>query len=73
MAIFPAPFLCLWCRRFRPESETEGCTAFPDGIPDAVAQNRQDHREPIDGDNGLRFDPDDGYQDSVDFVDSLFA
>lgn len=32
------------------------CAAFKDGIPDEVKDNALDHREPIDGDNGIRFE-----------------
>ena len=34
------------------------CAAFPDGIPDAVFGNRLDHREPINGDHGIRWQSD---------------
>jgi hypothetical protein len=32
------------------------CAAFPDGIPDEVYDNRLDHRQPIDGDHGVRWE-----------------
>ena len=52
---------CAACVRFRSPFDTENtrgldgpfCEAFPDGIPDAVYANRLDHRQPIDGDNGV--------------------
>lgn len=31
------------------------CSAFPKGIPQAILTNRQDHRKPIKGDNGIQF------------------
>lgn len=34
------------------------CAAFPDGIPDEVYGNQLDHRQPIPGDNGVRWEPD---------------
>jgi len=33
------------------------CVAFPDGIPKAIKDVKHDHREPYDGDNGIRFEP----------------
>ena len=32
------------------------CAAFPDGIPAAVIDNVKDHRQPIEGDHGIRFE-----------------
>ena len=32
------------------------CDAFPSGIPDEVYNNTLDHRQPVDGDRGIRFD-----------------
>jgi hypothetical protein len=32
------------------------CAAFPDGIPREVLSGKNDHREPIDGDNGIQFE-----------------
>lgn len=46
---------CVWCRH-----RSEGgrrCRAFPKGIPEAIATNGHDHREPFDGDSGVRFEP----------------
>jgi hypothetical protein len=54
---------CATCDRYRspfsPEN-TRGldgpfCAAFPDGIPNAVYANVLDHREPVDGDHGIRW------------------
>lgn len=55
-------YLCLWCRHsnIRP-GETEyldyTCTAFPEGIPDEILDNRFDHRRPLEGDHGIQFEP----------------
>lgn len=46
---------CVWCRHREPGGRR--CRAFPDGIPPAIAVNRHDHREPYDGDRGVRFEP----------------
>lgn len=48
--------LCAFCARLDNSSE-DGyrCTAFPDGIPDAIIHGAADHRKPYDGDGGLRF------------------
>ncbi len=51
------PPLCDSCKRLR---EKGTCTAFPGGIPVAIAANLADHREPYPGDYGKLFveDPD---------------
>jgi hypothetical protein len=46
---------CVWCRH-RSEGG-KSCRAYPGGIPDAITANRHDHRDPFDGDNGVRFEP----------------
>lgn len=45
---------------FSPEGMAKGatgpfCGAFPDGIPDDIWGNRFDHRQPHEGDHGLRW------------------
>lgn len=57
-------FLCLWCRHSNihpgdPDSPYLDCTctAFPEGIPAAIMDNEIDHRQPVAGDNGIRFEP----------------
>jgi hypothetical protein len=60
---------CDTCARFRSYTErADGnwrgrsfCAAFPEsadggGIPKMVLRNRLDHRQPIDGDHGLRWE-----------------
>ena len=50
--------LCSWCKRKRDENNAEGtatCDAFPHGIPDRLLLGA-DHRKPIEGDNGVRFE-----------------
>ena len=36
------------------------CLAFPQGIPNEILQLGYDHRQPIDGDNGIMFVPAEG-------------
>ena len=33
------------------------CDAFPDDIPDAILDNEIDHRQPVEGDKGITFEP----------------
>jgi len=49
--------ICFACARFRAfdqAHETAYCSAFPAGIPYELFQGA-DHRQPIDGDHGIRF------------------
>ena len=34
------------------------CSAFPDGIPDAIYIGGFDHRQPFPGDGGVLYEPD---------------
>ncbi len=43
---------CVTCRHFRTEGD---CKAFPDGIPYAIRSNLHDHRQPYEGDQGVRW------------------
>lgn len=47
---------CAFCKRFR-AGNPPTCAAFPDGIPDEILRNEFDHREPVAGDRGLRYEP----------------
>lgn len=55
---------CGACAHFRsPFSREDGdfsggpfCEAFPAGIPDEVFRNQLDHRQPIAGDHGVRWE-----------------
>lgn len=53
---------CSTCARFRspfdrPDmSGPTSCEAFPDGIPEPVFFNGFDHRQPIEGDHGVRWE-----------------
>jgi len=55
----------------RPDWVRLTCTAFPDGIPDAIVNNEADHRETFSGDNGIRFVPVDA--DAVAYAARTFA
>jgi 2'-5' RNA ligase len=56
------------CARYRSPFSEENltgltrpfCAAFPDGIPAAIWDNQADHREPYEGDHGLRWESLDG-------------
>ena len=66
MGLPPIPAACFDCVHFdgaggEPQDLHEGeptiiCTAFPRGIPDAIVEGRNMHREPVDGDNGLQYE-----------------
>jgi len=51
---------CMNCRHFQRFSKTEKrqgiCAAFPDGIPGPIMDNEEDHRQPVAGDRGLRWE-----------------
>lgn len=49
--------MCMGCKHFKPASPELCCAAFPDGIPLSVILNSADHRFPISGDNGVRYEP----------------
>lgn len=52
------------CARYRSFLTTgldgPSCTAFPDGIPADIWENRFDHRQPHEGDHGLQWESLDG-------------
>lgn len=56
---------CRACRHFQGYSQEDGterseqliCAAFQDGIPDEINFNEVDHRQEVDGDGGLRWEP----------------
>jgi hypothetical protein len=55
---------CVWCRHR--SADGRRCRAFPNGIPEAIAKNRHDHRQPYDRDHGVRFEPE---VVEIEFVD----
>jgi hypothetical protein len=46
--------LCIFCRHLK--EGTVRCEAFPEGIPDEILFSLHDHREPCEGDHGIRFE-----------------
>ncbi len=46
--------MCQLCKHYRQDKRT--CTAFPDGVPDAIYYGHHDHRRPYPGDKGILFD-----------------
>lgn len=52
---------CVWLTRTSPVplklDGSDSCGAFPDGIPQPILDNEVDHRKPVDGDQGIRFEP----------------
>ncbi len=53
MTDIPTP-MCMFCRHL--VEGTTKCAAFPGGIPDAIFYGAHDHREPYEGDSGIRFE-----------------
>jgi hypothetical protein len=47
---------CHACRHLVPEFGRWHCAAFEGGIPTEVVDNTLDHRQPVDGDGGIRFE-----------------
>jgi hypothetical protein len=52
-----SPPICSACARLEAKPDAIGyrCEAFPDAIPDAIYLDGADHRQPIEGDHGVRF------------------
>jgi hypothetical protein len=52
---------CWGCRHLHDvETEAGGnitCDAYPDGIPFFMVSGSEDHRFPLPGDHGIRFEP----------------
>lgn len=55
----PTPSQCLSCK-WLGGGDLLVCKAFPSQIPDEIVANLFDHREPYHGDDGVRFEPEDG-------------
>lgn len=51
--------VCSYCRhlhRGKPVG-TNVCDAFPDGVPEAIWEGKNDHRKAHPGDHGIQFQP----------------
>lgn len=46
---------CSVCSHYDGRGAT--CTAYPEGVPDAIRSNDLDHRDPQSGDHGIRWEP----------------
>lgn len=51
----PQSTQCIHCRHYLGGLT---CTAFPQGIPKEILSGEHDHREPYDGDQGIRWEQD---------------
>lgn len=60
----PMP-ICTVCKHYDRESQTLRCAAFPDGIPSNILQSKVDHRQAVDGDNGIQFVVEPGEEESL--------
>jgi hypothetical protein len=56
----------MFCKRLNRGTHPHGvwmtCTAFPNGIPEAIIESRADHRQPVSGDHGQQWLPDDEHK-----------
>lgn len=72
--IGPPGVMCRHCKHLR--NETVGiaiytCSAYPNGIPYEFRESQVDHRRPYPGDQGIRFEPKEGYQVDEDLEQGL--
>ena len=47
----------LQCAKCKNHIRFERCTAFPNGIPEAILSGEHDHRKSYKNDNGIKFEP----------------
>lgn len=63
---------CAFCKHLRPTKPEErvSCAAFPDGISSEILLNKQDHRQPLEGDKGIQFEAVEGFQHPMEEDDA---
>lgn len=49
------PIICRACVHLRTGADSDGCAAFPDGVPLDIVVGGVDHRMAHQGDHGIRF------------------
>ncbi len=54
------PQFCIYCKHRTGE---QVCKAFPEGIPDQVFWGNDPHTVPMDGDNGIIFEPEEKFKE----------
>lgn len=67
------PAICVYCKHFDRNKDTESltCKAFPGGIPVAILHSEHDHRQPFLNDSGIVFELRNGKQIEFDNLLSL--
>jgi len=61
------PRLCSYCKHLHAGpgivNNRWACSAFKKGIPEDIYAGKTSHREPYEGDNGIRFEPIEGAEE----------
>lgn len=65
-----APPICAGCKHLTTDLRESKCDAFPAGIPTEILLSKVDHRQPVAGDNGVRFEPKDAK--AAEYAEWLF-